>query len=45
LNGPGNWGGAGLAQKSFPMISGGIPLVTKWPNGIITYELAILGRF
>jgi Alternative complex III, ActD subunit len=43
LDGLGSWGFAALAQKSYPMISGGLPLVTKWPNGIITYELTMLG--
>ena len=32
-----------FAQKSYPMISGGMPLVTKWSDGIITYELTMLG--
>lgn len=26
-----------------PIISGGMPVVTKWPDGIITYELTMLG--
>jgi hypothetical protein len=32
-----------FTQKTYPMISGGMHLVTKWPNGIITYELTMLG--
>lgn len=37
------WGFVAFTQKSYPMISGGMHLVTKWPNGIITYELTMLG--
>ena len=29
--------------EEFPLISGGMPLITKWSNGIITYELTMLG--
>ncbi|HEX5411245.1 MAG TPA: quinol:electron acceptor oxidoreductase subunit ActD [Terriglobia bacterium] len=32
-----------FTQKDYPMISGGMQLVTKWPNGIIAYELTMLG--
>jgi Alternative complex III, ActD subunit len=32
-----------FTQKSYPMISGGMHLVTKWSDGIITYELTMLG--
>lgn len=37
------WVFVAFTQKTYPMISGGMHLVTKWPNGIITYELAMLG--
>ncbi len=37
------WWFVSFAQKSYPMISGGMHLVTKWPDGIITYELTMLG--
>jgi len=37
------WWFVGFTQKSYPMISGGMNLVTKWSNGIITYELTMLG--
>jgi hypothetical protein len=43
LGGLSGWGFVAFTQKSYPMISGGMPLVTKWPNGIITYELTMLG--
>jgi hypothetical protein len=36
---------ARYVQIAFPshIISGGMPLVAKWPSGIITYELTMLG--
>jgi Alternative complex III, ActD subunit len=37
------WWFVAFTQKSYPMISGGMHLVTKWPNGIITYEMTMLG--
>jgi Alternative complex III, ActD subunit len=37
------WWFVSFTQKDYPMISGGMHLVTKWPNGIITYELTMLG--
>ncbi len=43
LGGLSGWGFAAFTQESYPMISGGMPLVTKWSNGIITYELTMLG--
>ena len=30
-------------QKAYPLITGGMEIVTKWPDGIITYELTMLG--
>lgn len=32
-----------LTQKSYPLATGGMPIVTLWANGIITYELTMLG--
>ena len=32
-----------LTQKSYPLVTGGMPIVTLWANGIITYELTMLG--
>jgi Alternative complex III, ActD subunit len=43
VGGLSGWVFASFTQKAYPMISGGMPLVTKWPNGIITYELTMLG--
>ncbi|MGH9686624.1 MAG: quinol:electron acceptor oxidoreductase subunit ActD [Candidatus Acidiferrales bacterium] len=36
---------AWYTQVAYPMhiISGGMPVVSKWPSGIITYELTMLG--
>ncbi|MGH9717712.1 MAG: quinol:electron acceptor oxidoreductase subunit ActD [Candidatus Acidiferrales bacterium] len=36
---------AWYTQVAYPsrIISGGMPLVAKWPSGIITYELTMLG--
>jgi len=43
VGGLSGWWFVGFTQKAYPMISGGMPLVTKWSNGIITYELTMLG--
>ena len=43
VGGLSGWWFVSFTQKSYPMISGGMPLVTKWPDGIITYELTMLG--
>ncbi len=43
VGGLSGWWFVSFAQKSYPMISGGMQLVTKWPDGIITYELTMLG--
>lgn len=34
---------ASLTQKAYPIPTGGMPIVAQWTNGIITYELAMLG--
>jgi len=34
---------ASLTQKSYAIATGGMPVVTLWTDGIITYELAMLG--
>jgi hypothetical protein len=34
---------AALSQKQYPILTGGMPIVPLWPNGIITYELTMLG--
>ena len=32
-----------FAQRAYPLMTGGMEIVTKWPDGIITYELTMLG--
>lgn len=34
---------ASLTQKLYPLPTGGMPIVALWTNGIITYELTMLG--
>jgi len=43
IGGLSGWWFVSFTQKSYPMISGGMNLITKWPDGIITYELTMLG--
>ena len=43
LGGIGGFLLASLTQKSYPISTGGMPIVTLWTDGIITYELAMLG--
>lgn len=31
------------AQQAYPVVTGAMPIVTRWTNLIITYELAMLG--
>ena len=32
-----------FTQRSYPLSTGGMPIVTSWTNGIIIYELTMLG--
>ena len=32
-----------LTQRAYPLPTGGMPIVSLWPNGIITYEFTMLG--
>lgn len=34
---------AGMSQRAYPLPTGGMPLAPRWTNGIITYELTMLG--
>jgi len=43
LGGIGGFLLASLTQKSYPIPTGGMPVVSLWTDGIITYELAMLG--
>ena len=41
--GAGAWALTSLTQKSYPLITGGMPVSPWWTNGIIIYELTMLG--
>ncbi len=32
-----------FTQRAYPLMTGGMQIVTKWPDGILTYELTMLG--
>jgi hypothetical protein len=32
-----------FTQKAYPLSTGGMPIVSLWPNGIITYEFTMFG--
>lgn len=34
---------AALTEKAYPIPTGGMPIVVNWTNGIISYELTMLG--
>jgi len=34
---------ASLSQEIYPLVTGGMPISPRWTNGIITYELTMLG--
>ena len=34
---------AAYSQRSYPLSTGGMPIVTAWTNGIIIYEMTMLG--
>jgi Protein of unknown function (DUF3341) len=34
---------ARLTQEAYPLNTGGMPLLSPWPTGIVTYELTMLG--
>jgi Protein of unknown function (DUF3341) len=34
---------AWYTQSAYPLVTGGMPIVAKWPTGIVTYELTMLG--
>lgn len=42
----GGFGGFMLAwytQTAYPLVTGGMPIVSAWPTGIVTYELTMMG--
>jgi len=32
-----------FTQKAYPLPTGGMPIISLWPNGIITYEFTMFG--
>ncbi|MGD1212107.1 MAG: quinol:electron acceptor oxidoreductase subunit ActD [Candidatus Acidiferrales bacterium] len=34
---------AWYTQTSYPLVTGGMPIVAPWPTGIVTYELTMMG--
>ncbi len=43
VGGVGGYSLAALTQKAYALPTGGMPIVALWTNGIITYELTMLG--
>jgi len=43
LGGLGGLGLAAFTQKAYPLPTGGMPTVSLWTNGIISYEMTMLG--
>lgn len=43
LGGAGGYALAAFTQRTYPLPTGGMPIVAMWPTGIIVYELAMLG--
>jgi hypothetical protein len=43
LSGAGGFLLVSQTQKSYPIVTGGMAIVTPWSDGIITYELTMLG--
>jgi hypothetical protein len=41
--GAAGYGLASLTQEAYPLVTGGMPISPWWTNGIITYELTMLG--
>jgi Protein of unknown function (DUF3341) len=34
---------AAFTQRTYPLVTGGMPIVSLWPSGIVMYELTMLG--
>lgn len=34
---------ASFTQRTYPLVTGGMPIVAMWPTGIVMYELTMLG--
>jgi hypothetical protein len=43
IGGTGGYLLAWYTQSAYPLVTGGMPIVAKWPTGIVTYELTMLG--
>lgn len=43
LGGSGGYWLAAFTQKAYPLPTGGMPIVAPWTNGIVAYEMAMLG--
>ena len=43
LGGTGGYTLAAFTQRTYPLPTGGMPIVAMWPTGIVMYELTMLG--
>ncbi len=43
LGGLGGYWLAAYTQTAYPLVTGGMPIVTSWTNGIVVYEMTMLG--
>src|SRR5579859_3771498 len=43
LGGAGGYALAAFTQRTYPLPTGGMPIVAMWPTGIVIYELTMLG--
>lgn len=43
IGGTGGYALSAFTQRTYPLPTGGMPIVAMWPSGIIMYELAMLG--
>jgi hypothetical protein len=43
LGGTGGYSLAAFTQRTYPLPTGGMPIVAQWPTGIVMYELTMLG--
>jgi hypothetical protein len=43
VGGGGGYALAAFTQRSYPLPTGGMPIVAMWPTGIVMYELTMLG--
>jgi hypothetical protein len=43
LGGTAGYSLAAFTQRTYPLPTGGMPIVAQWPTGIVMYELTMLG--